>query len=120
MKKQVYICSPLLGNIRNNIARADRYRQYAIECGVSPVSVHEDYRVVDWKNTQQVCKALETALTKIWCSDELWVMGEKITDRMREEIEFCNEFNITVRYIGTKRFKDGMSANVSETEENYV
>lgn len=120
MKKQVYICSPLLGNVRKNIARADRYRQYAIERGVSPVSIHEDYRVMNWENKQQVCKALENALTKIWCSDELWVMGEYITDRMREEIKFCNEFKITVRYIGTKQIKDGMHPNMSEMEEKYV
>ena len=108
MKKQVYICSPLLGNTGKNIAKADRYRQYAIECGVSPVSIHEDYRVVDWNNKRQVQLALENALTKIWCSDELWVMGTEITDRMREEIEFCNEFNITVRYISNTQFKQGI------------
>jgi len=108
MKKQVYICSPLLGNTGKNIAKADRYRQYAIECGVSPVSIHEDYRVVDWNNQRQVQLALENALTKIWCSDELWVMGTEITDRMREEIEFCNEFNITVRYISNTQFKQGI------------
>ena len=108
MKKQVYICAPLLGNVKKNISRADRYRQYAIVCGVSPVSVHEDYRVVDWNNQRQVQLALENALTKIWCSDELWVMGTEITDRMREEIEFCNEFNITVRYISNTQFKQGI------------
>ena len=108
MKKQVYICSPLLGNTGKNIAKADRYRQYAIDCGVSPVSIHEDYRVVDWNNQRQVQLALENALTKIWCSDELWVMGSEITDRMREEIEFCNEFNITVRYISNTQFKQGI------------
>ena len=108
MKKQVYICSPLLGNTGKNIAKADRYRQYAIDCGVSPLSIHEDYRVVDWNNQRQVQLALENALTKIWCSDELWVMGTEITDRMREEIEFCNEFNITVRYISNTQFKQGI------------
>lgn len=120
MKKQVYICSPLLGNIKKNIARADRYRQYAIDRGVSPVSIHEDYRVVNWSDEHQVNKALENALTKIWCSDELWVMGEHVTHRMREEIDFCNEFNITVRYIGSKQICDGMPREVSETEEKYV
>ena len=108
MKKQVYICSELLGNTVKNIAKADRYRQYAIVCGVSPVSVHEDYRVVNWNDSKMSQKALENALTKIWCSDELWVMGSNITDRMREEIEFCKEFNITVRYIGNKQLKEGI------------
>ena len=108
MKKQVYICSPLLSNLKSNLQKADRYRQYAIDCGVSPASIHEDYRVVDWNNQRQVQLALENALTKIWCSDELWVMGTEITDRMREEIEFCNEFNITVRYISNTQFKQGI------------
>ena len=107
MKKQVYICAPLLGNIIKNIARADRYQQYAINCGVSPVSVHEDYRVVNWEDKKQTQSALENSLTKIWHSDELWVMGEQITNRMRSEIEFCKEFNITVRYICNKQFKEG-------------
>lgn len=116
MKKQVYICSPLLGNVPKNIAAADRYRQYAIDCGVSPVSIHEDYRVVDWKNEKQSQRALENALTKIWCSDELWVMGSNITERMREEIKFCNEFNITVRYISNKQFKCGLNPAKLKTE----
>ena len=108
MKKQVYICSPLLSNLKSNLKKADRYRQYAINCGVSPISVHEDYRVVNWENKKQSQLALENALTKIWCSDEMWVMGTEITDRMREEIEFCLEFNITVRYISNKQFKEGI------------
>lgn len=106
MKKQVYICSELLGNIKKNISKADRYRQYAIVCGVSPVSVHEDYRVVNWNDSKMSQKALENALTKIWCSNELWVMGSNITDRMREEIEFCKQFNITVRYISNKEIRE--------------
>ena len=108
MKKQVYICSPLLGNLSKNIANADKYRQYAIECGVSPISIHEDYRVVDWKDSKQSKTALENALTKIWFSDELWVMGNEITNRMRDEIKFCEDFNITVRYIGDTQIKRGI------------
>ena len=64
MKKQVYICSPLLGNIGKNIAKADRYRQYAIDCGVSPVSVHEDYRVVVGKIRNSLNRYLKTRLRK--------------------------------------------------------
>lgn len=105
MKKQVYICARLFGNKARNIAEADRYRRYAIDCGVSPVSIHEDYRVVNWSDNKQSQTALENALSKIWCSDELWVFGTEITDRMQEEIEFCKEFNITVRYINNKQIK---------------
>ena len=43
---------------------------------------------------------------ELWCSDELWVMGSNITDRMREEIEFCKQFKIAVRYISNKEIRE--------------
>lgn len=37
---RVYICSPLSGNVSENIENAKRYARYALECGMAPVVPH--------------------------------------------------------------------------------
>ena len=36
----VYICSPLRGDIAANLEKAKRYAKYAFECGAAPVVPH--------------------------------------------------------------------------------
>ena len=40
MLKKVYICSPLGGNITQNIENVKLYTRYALECGTAPVVPH--------------------------------------------------------------------------------
>lgn len=38
--KKVYICSPLGGNIQENLKKAKQYARYALICGTAPVVPH--------------------------------------------------------------------------------
>lgn len=40
MIKKVYICSPLGGDVRENLEKAKRYTKYALLCGTAPVVPH--------------------------------------------------------------------------------
>ena len=40
MMKKVYICSPLGGNIKENLEQVKRYTKYALLCGTAPVVPH--------------------------------------------------------------------------------
>ena len=40
MMKKVYICSPLGGNIKENLEKVKRYTRYALMCGTAPVVPH--------------------------------------------------------------------------------
>lgn len=37
MMKKVYICSPLGGNVKENLEQVKRYTKYALMCGTAPV-----------------------------------------------------------------------------------
>ena len=40
MMKKVYICSPLGGNVKENLEQVKRYTKYALMCGTAPVVPH--------------------------------------------------------------------------------
>lgn len=40
MMKKVYICSPLGGNVSENLERVKRYTRYALMCGTAPIVPH--------------------------------------------------------------------------------
>lgn len=45
-------------------------------------------------------------MSLLWFCDELWVFGEVITEGMRQEINFCMNLNIKIRYIKESQLKD--------------
>lgn len=40
MKKKVYICAPLGGDVQGNLEKAKRFAKYALKCGTAPVVPH--------------------------------------------------------------------------------
>ena len=40
MRKKVYICAPLGGNVEENLYKVRRYTKYALLCGTAPVVPH--------------------------------------------------------------------------------
>ena len=40
MKKKVYICAPLGGDVQGDLEKAKRFAKYALECGTAPVVPH--------------------------------------------------------------------------------
>ena len=40
MKRRVYICAPLKGDIEGNVKRAIWYARYVFQCGAVPVVPH--------------------------------------------------------------------------------
>lgn len=99
MLKKVYICSPLGGNIMQNIENVKLYARYALECGTAPVVPHFLALCLDDNKKEERELGLSAGLSLLWFCDELWVFGDKISQGMQKEIKFCENLNILIKYI---------------------
>ncbi len=99
MMKKVYICSPLGGNIEENLRKVRRYTKYALMCGTAPVVPHFYALCLNDDNRKEREIGIAAELSLLWFCDELWQFGDEITDGMTAEIQFCKNLNIRIRKI---------------------
>lgn len=50
---RAYICSPLGGNVSENIENAKRYARYALECSMAPFIPHFYALILDESNKEE-------------------------------------------------------------------
>lgn len=106
MMKKVYICSPLGGNVEENIENAKQYTKYALLCGMAPVVPHFYALCLDDHKPDERAMGIAAGMSLLWFCDELWVFGDVITEGMQREIHFCRQLNIKIRYIKESQIKD--------------
>ena len=99
MLKKVYICSPLAGNIMQNIENVKLYTRYALECGTAPVVPHFLALCLDDNKKEERELGLSAGLSLLWFCDEMWIFGDIVTEGMRAEINFCKNLNVKMRKI---------------------
>lgn len=97
MKKKVYICAPLGGNVKENLDNAILYTKYALKQGVAPVTTHFYALCLDDGNPQDRALGMSAGMSLLWFCDEMWVFGDEITKGMKEEIKFCENLRIPVK-----------------------
>lgn len=100
--KRVYICSPLGGDVKTNIAQVKKYALYALKCGMAPVVPHFYALILDDNRPEERKLGKQAGISFLWVCDEMWVFGEEITGGMEEEIRFCKNLNLPVIYIDDK------------------
>lgn len=105
MMKKVYICSPLGGNVTENLERVKRYTKYALICGTAPVVPHFYALCLDDNIPKEREIGLAAGLSLLWFCDELWIFGDEITEGMQAEIQFCENLNINTRKIRESEIK---------------
>lgn len=85
--KMVYICSPLRGDYGQNIKNAVRYCEIAAGLGVLPLAPHTIFtQYLNDTIPVQRQMGLDLGLALLEKCDELWVMGQQISEGMRGEI----------------------------------
>ena len=99
MMKKVYICSPLGGDVADNLEQAKSYTKYALMCGTAPVVPHFYALCLDDNAPKDREIGLAAGLSLLWFCDELWLFGDTVTDGMKNELQFCKNLNIRVRKI---------------------
>ena len=127
MKKKVYICAPLGGNVKENLETAVLYTKYALKQGVAPIMTHFYALCLDDDNPQERALGMSAGMSLLWYCDETWVFGDVISNGMKEEIKFCENLRIPVKRVSnaevTKFLKRSKSYDQNESksyEKNVV
>ena len=107
--KKVYICAPFGSDPADNLCRAKRYTEYALKCGYAPVLPHF-YGLCLEKDYADACAAAGQSL--LWLCDELWMIGDEVTQEMRRDIQFCKHLNIRIRKITEKEITKRIGGNL--------
>lgn len=100
-KKLVYICSPLRGNIKRNIAHAREYCELTMQHypDVIPIAPHIYFtQFLDDTIPAERSKGMEAGLVLLEKCDEVWVFGINYpSEGMEREIEYAKAHGIPVR-----------------------
>lgn len=99
MKKKVYICAPLGGNIKENLQNAVIYTKFALKSGVAPVTPHFYALSLDDNNKSDQELGRSAGMSLLWFCDEMWIFGDTVTEGMRAEINFCKNLNVKMRTV---------------------
>lgn len=98
--KLVYVCSPLRGDMEGNIKRATQYSAYAAGCGVIPIAPHVAWNgVFDDTIPEKRDAALMLGLELLKRCDEIWVMGNEISQGMQGEIDEAKRLRMPTIYV---------------------
>lgn len=98
--KMVYIASPLRGDYNTNVKNTVEYCSIAADLGVLPMAPHIIFS--QWCNDtipEQREQGLKLGLSLLEKSEELWVMGDQISEGMKGEIAFAKEHGIPTFYV---------------------
>lgn len=99
MRKKVYICAPLGGDVEGNIERVKEYARYALKCGAAPVVPHFYALCLNDNIPEERELGRSAGMSLLWFCDELWIFGDEVTEGMAAEIAFCKSLNVKTRNI---------------------
>lgn len=117
MKKKVYICAPLGGQVNENLQNAIRYTEYALKTGAAPITTHFYALCLNDHNPIERRMGMEAGQSLLWFCDEMWIFGDRISAGMKEEIGFCKNLHIPMRTIGEKELKRVLGGELHEQQE---
>lgn len=101
MKKLVYICSPLRGDILKNLTNAAGYCREVVEKWpeVIPIAPHLYFtQFLNDNRPNERSLGMEMGLELLDMCEELWVYGmDNPSEGMKAELEYAKENGITIR-----------------------
>lgn len=99
-RKVVFICHPLRGDIRGNIARVREICTLALQAGVIPFAPHLYFtQFLNDELPHQRALGIAYGLEFLRRFDELWVVGSNLTEGMKGEIQFAQWIGIPIRNV---------------------
>lgn len=111
MRRKVYICAPLGGNIKDNLKKAKQYARYALLCGTASVVPHFYAECLDDSIPKEREIGMAAGLSLLWFCDEMWIFENEETEGMKAEIQFCKNFKIPVHRIKNSEIKKKIGGN---------
>ncbi|MGI6121340.1 MAG: DUF4406 domain-containing protein [Saccharofermentanales bacterium] len=96
----VFICSPLAGNVEQNLASARRYARFAVEKGAIPLAPHLLFpQFMDDGDKAQRSLAIFMGLVLMGKCQEVWCFGGGISSGMAIELEKARQRGTPIRYF---------------------
>jgi len=100
VKKLIYVCSPLKGDIENNIKKAIQYCRFVFLQGHIPYAPHVIFtQFLDDAVESERNAAIEMGNIMLLKCDELWVFGDTISSGMNSEMELAFRNKIPIKTI---------------------
>ena len=106
MKKKVYICAPLGGNVKENLRRASLFARYALLKDTAPVVPHFYALCLNDGDPKEREIGMSAGQSLLWFCDEMWIFGDEISAGMEEEMRFCKNMNIKTTRIRGKELEE--------------
>ena len=94
----VFVCSPYRGDVEKNVQFAIECCSYEMAMGNTPFAPH----LIFPSFTDDDADAIQHGLEVLSRCDVIHVWGDKITEGMREEIEYAESVGIPVGYMGRR------------------
>ena len=96
----VYICSPFSGDVEGNTERTRQFCRFALEHGQIPLAPHLMFpQFVNDEDPEERNLALFMDIVLQGKCQELWVLGDVISEGMSVEIETAKRRRQPVRYF---------------------
>lgn len=93
----IFICSPLAGDIENNLEKAKKYCRFATEQNEIPIAPHLYFtQFLDETNEAERTKGITMGLGLLRNCDAVWVFGERISAGMFIEITEAEMYGIPI------------------------
>lgn len=105
-KPFVYVCSPLRGDIKENIKKAINYCRFVYAKGGIPLAPHTIFtQFLNDEIKEERIAGIEMGILLLPKCNELWAFGDKATEGMAVEIAAAKALGLRV-----KRFDENMEA----------
>lgn len=117
----VYISSPLRGDMEKNMEKAKDYCAYAASCGVIPLAPHTIFtQYLNDAVPEQREQGLRMGHELLERCDELWVMGDTISQGMKDEIGLATFLQLPILYVSDDMVKNQTMNNRNKLIELFI
>ncbi len=110
--KKVYICSPLGGNVGENLEQVKRYTEYALKCGTAPVVPHFYALCLNDSAPEERELGMQAGLALLRRCDEMWIFGNTVSEGMRGEMRLCKRLHIPTRHISETEIQEKIGGTI--------
>ncbi|QWQ39566.1 DUF4406 domain-containing protein [Gemella sp. zg-570] len=98
-KPLIYICAPFSGNVERNIKNAVKLAELAYQKGCIPLTPHLLFPFMDDDNKKHLKDAMFMDIIFLGKCQELWVLGDTITEGMEKEIQVAMQRRQTIKHF---------------------
>ena len=97
----IYVCSPFSGAVEANSERAREFCRFAVDMGQIPLAPHLLLPQF-MREPEERDLAMLMDIVLLGKCKELWVLGDVITEGMRQEIETAKRRRQPIRWFNSK------------------